>query len=93
MFFECCLVLDTKKLEVLREYGGLYYDREEYHKALFFWEKLLFLQKTCRNYYLCGIAYKNIGDYSKALELGNIGLTCVDDGFHSMINDYIMNIS
>lgn len=93
IFFECCLILDPEKIEVLREYGGLYYDRKEYKKALFFWERLLRVQKSCRNYYLCGIAYKCIGDYSKARELGNMGLSCVDDGFHSRINDYIMNAS
>lgn len=89
-FFECCLILDTEKVDVLREYGGLYYDRKDYKKALFFWEKLLRLQKCSRNYYLCGIAYKLIGDYSKARELGNKGLACTDDGCHSWINEYIM---
>ena len=91
MFFECCLILDAEKVEVLREYGGLYYDQKDYKKALFFWEKLLRLQKCCGNYYLCGIAYKNLGDYSKAKELGTQGLSCVDDGYHGMINKYILN--
>lgn len=36
MFFECCLILDNEKVDVLREYGGLYYDKQDYRSACLF---------------------------------------------------------
>lgn len=50
------------------------------------------IQKCCRNYYLCGIAHKCLGNNSKAREFGQKGLECVDDGSYSLINENIMKI-
>lgn len=92
MFFECCLILDTKDEDSLREYGGLYYDNHQYRKALFLWEKLLDVKKSFRNYYLCAIAYKCLGDYSKAKELGTLALEYPDNGWYGMLEENILNI-
>lgn len=92
LFFECCMILSPEKEEVLREYGGLYYNNCQYEKALFLWQKLINVRKSCRNYYLCALVYKNLGNYSQAKEMGILALECPDDGFQSWVNEHIINI-
>lgn len=89
LFFECCLILFPENEDVLREYGGLYYDNQQYKKALYLWEKLLKVQKSSRNYYLCAIAYKNLGNNLKAKELGILALKYPEEEWHNMIKNIL----
>lgn len=89
MFFECCLILNPKKVNVLREYGGLYYDNGGFDEALHFWEKLIDVQKSCENYYLCALAYYCLNNYTKSKEFFRLALECPDDGFYNSVQNFL----
>ncbi len=88
IFFEGCLILDSNNVDALREYGGLYYDNRYYKKASFFWEKLLNIQKSSRNYCLYALVCYGLSEYSKAKEFCKHALEYPDDGSY----DYVYNL-
>lgn len=49
-------------------------------------------KKSFINYYLCAIAYKCLGDYSKAKVLGTLALNYADDGGYALLQEHILNI-
>lgn len=93
MFFECCLILNSENKEVLREYGGLYFDNQQYQKALVLWEKLLSMQKSSGNYYLCALASYWVKNYLQAKEFSKKALEYPDDGWHGQTRDLIKKLS
>lgn len=93
MFFECCLILNPDKVKVLREYGGLYYDNRSYNEALFFWKKLIGVQKSCRNYYLCALACYCLNNYIQAKDFCQFALECPDDGYHNLVQNFINSLN
>lgn len=92
MFFECCLILDNKKVDVLREYGGLYYDQKDFKKALYFWERLLEIEINCRNYYLCALTCYCLNNYLQAKDYCQCALNCPDDGCQNLVQDLIKSL-
>ena len=55
LFLKWGYLLSPENINVLREYGGLCYDEKNYAQALVYWEKLLSLQESCGNYYICAL--------------------------------------
>lgn len=93
MFFECCMILNPEKVKVLREYGGLYYDNAGYDEALFFWKRLIGIQKSCRNYNLCALACYCLSDYIQAKDFCQLALECPDDGCYDSVQSLINSIN
>lgn len=83
LFLKWSYLIYPENSNVLREYGGLYYDEKNYVQALTYWEKLLNLRESCGHYYLCALAYDLLGQYTKAKEYCYSALRFPDDGYRS----------
>ena len=77
---------------VLKEYGGLYYDEKNYAQAMIYWEKLLSLRKSCGNYFLCALTYYLQGEYKKAKEYCHAALKFPDDTYRDRVTDLLKNL-
>lgn len=89
VFFECALILDTNNESALRELGGLYFDSGNYNEALTYWQKLLNIQESCRNYYLCAIANYCLNEYNKSYMYCKKALLFPDDGFIDLAKKFV----
>lgn len=91
-YIEGVLLADPANEEGLQESGGWYYDMKKYHDALEYWKKALELNKSCKNYYLCSVAYMGLNDRQNARKYCKLALNSPDDGYHSMAQDLWIQI-
>lgn len=86
-YIEGVLLADPAYEEGLQESGGWYYDMRKYYDALEYWIKALKLNKSCKNYYLCSVAYMGLNDRQNAKKYCKLALNSPDDGYQSMSQD------
>ncbi|MDE6984542.1 MAG: TIR domain-containing protein, partial [Lachnospiraceae bacterium] len=68
MYLECLEVFDPSNEDALREYGGFHYDFGRFDRALTYWKRVLDINNSCQNNYLCGAALEGQGKYAQARE-------------------------
>lgn len=82
LYLESVMLADPNNEKGLQEYGGLYYDLKKYPEALEYWKKALDVNRSCKNYYLCAVAYRCLNDHSLAIEFCQSALEYPDDGYY-----------
>ncbi|NBJ94411.1 DUF4062 domain-containing protein [Parablautia muri] len=91
LFLKWGYLLSPENINVLREYGGLCYDEKNYAQALVYWEKLLSLQESCGNYYICALTYYLLGKYTEAKEYCYSALKFPDEGYREKAKELLKN--
>jgi len=78
MYLECLEISAPSNDEVLREFGGFYYDFGRYEDALMYWKKALAVNNNCWHNFLCASALKSQGKYAQAKGYYKIALEFPD---------------
>lgn len=92
LFLEWSYSLSPESMDVVREYGELYYDEQNFTMALKYWNKLLRMQKSCYHYCLCAYANYYLGHIAKAKEYINSALNFPDDGYRNRAKEFLAKL-
>jgi tetratricopeptide (TPR) repeat protein len=93
MYFDSILLTDSKDETGLREYGGYYYDFEDYETAQKYWKAALDVRKCCAHYYLYGLTLELSQKTSQAMEFYREALGYPDDGYLGEVRKHLDKIS